>query len=92
MKTHWDEIWEKTQEYKTSGWNGIIEGWFEEELNKCYRGGSIWHELYYERKAWRGQRDRIHQAMLDYEREQWTTHTSRSPHTGAEQTTKVKKT
>lgn len=73
MKTHWDEIWEKTQEYKTSGWNGVIENWFQREMDGYVRGGNFWCELYEERRAWREESDRVHQVMLDWEAEQWTT-------------------
>lgn len=35
MKTHWSEIWDQSQEYKTSGWNGIIEDWYQREIKEA---------------------------------------------------------
>lgn len=115
MKEFWDEIWDQTQEYKTSGWNGIIEDWFTESFKAVDRvdpvmrafrrtGREGWsqdqerrdnrikhNQLLEEYGVWCMERDRVHQVLLDWEAEQWTTvtHTSLG---GKQQTIRIRKT
>ena len=85
----WNDVYDAGQVYRTSGWNGIIEAWYTREITEAKenlllheRKGEIWGEssaptevmcLLIERVKWRVHRDKVQQALLEYEQSQWTT-------------------
>ena len=77
-KTYWDDVYDEAQGYQMSGWNFVIEWWYSEMLAKMALSNSYAirfaeEEIKLSRERWREHRDKIQQALLDYEQSRWTT-------------------
>lgn len=101
MQEVWDKIWEDAQSWKTDGWNGIIEDWYNNKREQLSSNttrtfdklicpedtAAFW---YAEQLDWYKERDRTREIICEWEEEMWvtTTHTSI---TGTEQTRRIRK-